>query len=63
MVVVFHHIGKPNSKTINQNDPITQMRLRISESFSGGGSFRTDGCSAVDGGSGVAMGVDVIVAV
>lgn len=64
MVVVFHHIGNPKSRTINQNEPITHMRLRISHSFSGGGSFRVDGCSAVDGGNGVAMAVvDVMVAV
>lgn len=63
MVVVFHHTGNPSSRTINQNDTITHMRLRMSESFSGGGSFRVDVCAAVADDSGVAIGLDVIVAI
>lgn len=63
MVVVFHHIGNPRSRTISQNDTITHMRLRTSESFSGGGSFSVDDFAVVAGSSGVDVGVDVNVAV
>ncbi len=42
MVVVFHHIGKPRSKTMSQNERITRLRLLVSDGFSGGGSFRVD---------------------
>ena len=42
MVVVFHHIGRPRHRTINQNDRMTRERLRESEGFSGGGSLRRE---------------------
>jgi hypothetical protein len=39
MEVVFHHIGRPRHSTISQNDRIMWLRRRISDGFSGGGSF------------------------
>lgn len=40
MAVVFHHIGRPRNSTISQKEIMTQVRLLISESFSGGASLR-----------------------
>lgn len=37
-VVVTHHIGRPNSKTINQKDRMIHRRVRTFEASSGGGS-------------------------
>jgi hypothetical protein len=39
MVVVFHHIGTPNTSIITQNEKITNARSRMLSGFSGGGSF------------------------
>jgi hypothetical protein len=52
MVVVLHHIGRPRKMMIAQKETRTQLRMRISSAFSGGGSFwRTAASTAFEGAS------------